>query len=83
MKKEESDSYESDMEALKRNIIATVAKTTDILKLKQCVALLHDKEIPAWYTDAEFLDELHMAEKEEFVTHEELLKDLTEWGYVR
>lgn len=83
MNMERSGFYESDIEDLKKKIIAMVERTTDMLKLEQCMTLLHDKEIPAWYTDAEFLDELRMAEKGEFVTHEELLKDFAEWGCVK
>lgn len=75
--------YESEMLELKRRVLEKLEETTDMLKLEECMALLTGMEIPVWYSDGEFLDELHMADKEEFVKHEQVLKDFAEWDYVR
>lgn len=78
-----SDIDKAEMLELKSRILAMIEKTTDIVKLEQCMSVLYGMEIPVWYSDGELLDELHMAEKEEFVSHETVLKDLAEWDYVK
>lgn len=83
MEGKKSDLDELEMLELKKRVLARLEQTTDVVKLEQCMSVLCGMEIPVWYSDGELLDELHMAEKEEFVKHEQVLKYFAEWDYVR
>lgn len=70
-------------QALKDKVTASVNTATDESKLEQCLAILHDHEMPGIYTDDEFKEELHLAEASGFISHEEALTEFAKWGFVK
>ena len=70
-------------QALKDRIIASVNTETDESKFEQCLAILHDHEMPGIYTNEEFKEELRLSEANGFISHEEALAEFAKWGFVK
>lgn len=73
---------EQALNALRSSLKERIDQEQDAGKLVQCMEWLDERDMPCQFTEEEFDDEVKLSEASGFMSHEEVLKEFAQWGYV-
>ena len=74
--------YEANaLHSLQEQAAARVYRTTDKQVLMACMEDLFMPEMPCVFTDEEYSTEIALSEKSANISHENLRKELAQWGF--
>ncbi len=73
----------SGLQILKNKLIRVIDNIDDEEKLQECLDMLNESEMPCIFTEEELDEEIRQSEASGYITQEEVLSRLAEWGFER
>lgn len=73
----------SGLQILKNKLIRVIDNIDDEEKLQECLDMLNESEMPCIFTEEELDEEIRQSEASGYITQEEVLSRLAEWGVER
>lgn len=71
----------SNLQELKSRLITAIDNINDVEKLRDCLVLLDGGGMPCMFTEEEFDEEIRQSEASGYISHEEFLAKLAQWGF--